>query len=146
MENSWKIVDRHGESRGLHRLELEWDLNWDSITDDYTRSEISAQELMQLWLEKMGNEENVKINWMVASVSEAAPFTGEEENFLSFYKWPTHAETGERLNWLTLPVLDKGWNENQADKGGFIQEVLGWKPSPLQRTLHLPTLLSAAGL
>jgi hypothetical protein len=145
MENSWKIVDRRGQDRGIHRLQLEWWVNYESITDDFYQSEISAQELMRMWLKRMGEEEDVKISWMVDSVSESAPFTGEDEDFLSFYQWPTHAVTGERLNWLTLPVQDKAWNENQADKGGFFQEVLGWKPSPLQRTLHLPTLLSASG-
>lgn len=146
MENSWKIVDRRGQDRGIHTLELEWWLNWDSITDDYYQSEISASELLQMWLKKVDGEEDIKISWMVSSVSESAPFTGEDKDFLSYYRWPTHAETGENLNWLTLPVQDKAWNENQADKGGFFQEALGWKPSPLQRTLHLPTLLSAAGL
>jgi hypothetical protein len=146
MENSWKIVDRRNEDRGIHPLELEWYLNWESITDDYRQSEITAQELMNMWLKKMGDEEDVKISWMVSVVSESAPFTDEDEDFLTHYRWPMHAETGERLNWLTLPVQDKAWNETQADKGGFIQEVLGWKPSPLQRTLHLPTLLRAAGL
>lgn len=146
MENNWKIVDRRGADRGTHSLELEWFLNYESITDDYYQSEISAQELMSMWLKKMGEEENVKISWMVSSVSESAPFTGEDEDFLSFYRWPLHATTGERLNWLRLPVQDKAWNETRADKGGFFQEVLGWKPSPLQRTLHLPTLLSAGGL
>lgn len=146
MENSWKIVDRRGQDRGVHSLELEWWLNWDSITDDYYQSEITAGELMRMWLRKVGETEELKISWMVSSVSESAPFTGEDRDFLSYYQWPTHAETGEQLNWLTLPVQDKAWNENRADKGGFIQEVLGWKPSPLQRTLHLPTLLGAAGL
>jgi hypothetical protein len=56
-----------------------------------------------------------------------------------------HSETGARLNWLTLPVVDKGWNEAQNDKGGFIQEATGWKPSALQRTVNMPTLLSACG-
>lgn len=146
MENSWKIVDRRGQDRGIHRLELEWWLDYDSITDDYYQSEISAPELMEKWLDKMGDQENVKISWMVDSVSESAPFTGEDEDFLSFYRWPAHSETGERLNWLMLPVQDKAWNESRTDKGGFFQEVLGWKPAPLQRTLHLPTLLQAAGL
>lgn len=146
MENSWKIVDRRGQDRGIHTLELEWWLNGDSITDDYYQSEISASELLQMWLKKVDGDEDIKISWMVSSVSESAPFTGEDKDFLSYYRWPTHAETGDNLNWLTLPVQDKAWNENRADKGGFFQEALAWKPSPLQRTLHLPTLLSAAGL
>ncbi|WP_328491313.1 hypothetical protein OHS59_44295 [Streptomyces sp. NBC_00414] len=34
------------------------------------------------------------------------------------------------LLWLRSTVLDRGWNNSTADKGGFIQEATGWKPSP----------------
>lgn len=70
----------------------------------------------------------------------------EEENFLTHYTHPEHAETGERLNWLRLPVLDRGWNATTADKGGFIQEATGWKPSPLQPTMDVVQIGRAAGL
>ena len=69
-----------------------------------------------------------------------------DENFLSFYGWPAHSATGEQLNWLTLPVLDKRWNAKRADKGGFIQEATGWKPSILQPFVYLPGLAKASGL
>lgn len=68
------------------------------------------------------------------------------EDFLTHYTHPVNAETGERLNWLRLPVLDLGWNENCARKGGFIQEATGWKPSALQPTMDVPLVGAAAGL
>ncbi|PGH48164.1 hypothetical protein [Streptomyces sp. Ru87] len=54
--------------------------------------------------------------------------------------------TGEPLNWLRLPVLDRGWNDTVSSKGGFIQEVTGWKPAPLQTTVDVRQLAAAAGL
>ncbi|MYT39010.1 hypothetical protein GTY66_23655 [Streptomyces sp. SID8356] len=59
---------------------------------------------------------------------------------------PAHAETGELVNWLRLPVLDLGWGTERADKGGFIQEVTGWKPSPLQPFMDVQQAARAAGV
>lgn len=70
----------------------------------------------------------------------------ENEHFLTHYKTPVNATTGEPINWLRLPVLDRGWNETAADKGGFIQEVTGWKPSPLQPAMDVVQIGRAAGL
>jgi hypothetical protein len=66
-----------------------------------------------------------------------------EEDFLTFYSWPEDTKTRALLNWLTLPVVDKRWNNQRGDKGGFIQEATGWKPSILQPFVYLPTLLEA---
>lgn len=70
----------------------------------------------------------------------------EPEDFLTHFRVPTNADTGERINWLRLPVLDCGWNATVGDSGGFIQEVTGWKPSPLQPTMDVVQLGRAAGL
>ncbi|MFF1444148.1 hypothetical protein [Streptomyces sp. NPDC058295] len=70
----------------------------------------------------------------------------ESEHFLTHFTDPVHAVTGERLNWLRLPVLDRGWNETAAHKGGFIQEVTGWKPAPLQTTMDVVQVGKAAGV
>ena len=65
------------------------------------------------------------------------------DNFLTYYTWPISSLTGEPLNWLTLPVVDKLWNDGRADKGGFIQEATRWKPAVLQPFLYLPGLLES---
>ena len=62
------------------------------------------------------------------------------KDFLSFFTWPEDAETGKPLNWLELPVVDKLWRPNRADKGGFIQEATSWKPSILQPYVYLSSL------
>lgn len=127
-------------------MELWWWLDADSITDDYSNDEITSDELFAMWLRRpsIKDAENLNVNWWVHPVTEEIPFIGEDEDFLSFYTWPVHSETGERLKWTQLPVQDKSWTRN-GDKGGFIQDYTGWKPSPFQRTLHLPTLLKAIG-
>ena len=61
-------------------------------------------------------------------------------NFLDYYSSPIDCETGEKLNWLALPVEDKLWNSKCQNKGGFIQEATGWKPSILQPYVYLPAL------
>ncbi|MFB8038992.1 hypothetical protein ACFC5Z_40075 [Streptomyces sp. NPDC056004] len=68
------------------------------------------------------------------------------EDFLTHYTHPVHAVTGERINWLRLPVIDLGWNTSASDRGGFIQEATGWKPSPLQPTMDVRQIGAAAGL
>ena len=69
----------------------------------------------------------------------------DDKDFLSHYTWPEDPKTGDRLNWLTIPVADRHWTAGHANKGGFIQEATGWKPSILQPSLYLPGLLKAAG-
>jgi hypothetical protein len=80
---------------------------------------------------------------MLSDFGESAT---RREDFLTHYTDPVHSETGEPLNWLRLPVLDRGWNSRRADKGGFVQEATGWKPSPLQSTVDVRLLGAAAGL
>jgi len=68
------------------------------------------------------------------------------ENFLTHFTHPVHEDTGEHLNWLRLPVMDRGWNSAVANSGGFIQEATGWKPSALQPTMDFARVGAAAGL
>lgn len=146
------------------------------LTDDYTPDEVGAHDLWRRWVDQhadMLHKEwpdqyrpgEVHITWGVTSpdrngVAEYAPHArrlpmpslieGEPpyrpEDFLTHFTHPVHAVTGERLNWLRLPVLDSGWNATRADQGGFIQELTGWKPSPLQPTMDVRQIGAAAGL
>lgn len=149
VDYKWNFTNRTNPGAGDHvgeSLVLGWFLDRDSISDDYTPDEISATELFGRWLKLLEDStEEMKISWWIPSLGELAPFMGEDHDFLTYYGWPVNATTGEPLNWLTLPVQDKQWNDNGGDKGGFIQEVTGWKPSPLQRTVNIPTLLTACG-
>ncbi|WP_208865611.1 hypothetical protein [Streptomyces viridochromogenes] len=107
----------------------------------------------------------VHISWRVVSptpdsgVFEGAPYTRdprhlprqsqvdeEQDDFLAHYSFPTHAVSGERLNWLRLPVLDRAWREDREDVGGFVQEASGWKPSPLQLAMDVVQVARCSGL
>lgn len=143
------------------------------ITDGYTRDEISAQELWRLWA-KDANSYHVRypdhfrageipIIWSVTKPSldgivELAPHTLDprslmpefkddpHEDFLTWYTHPVHDGTGEAVNWLRLPVVDRAWNTTAGDAGGFVQEATGWKPSALQPTMNVVEIGRAAGL
>lgn len=150
MNNAWNFKSKHSLAvRNREPLVLGWFLDEESLSDNYTPSESTADELFDKWLAAVdGESDELPIHWMVMSAGEAAPFQDDPdhtEDFLTFWTWPTHADTGAPVNWMALPVWDKAWRPEQNDTGGFIQEATGWKPSPLQRTLHLPTLLRGMG-
>lgn len=134
------------------------------ITDDYLPDEITPRQLWDKWVANPDiyldeEQTQVHINWSVTTPTvlgtfEAAPFRVDHprfadslsEDFLTFFSWPVNTRTGERINWLRLPVLDRGWKGDVADKGGFIQELLGWKPGPLQPYMNPRQLAQAAGI
>ena len=68
------------------------------------------------------------------------PLRPDRKDFLTYFTSPVSATSGEPLNWLRLPVVDKLWRPGRGDKGGFIQEATGWKPSPLQPLIHIDQL------
>ncbi|MDB4873376.1 MAG: hypothetical protein JWL97_4380 [Gemmatimonadales bacterium] len=144
-------------------LRLGWELRGSPISDDYVPDEITGRELWHKYLAKYANlafKDNplaygpgdVVIYWTVhgQATSESAPFqTGTPDNlgdFLTHYSWPVNATTVERCNFLRLPVADLRWTRGQGDKGGFVREATGWKPSPLQPVVNVYALSKAAGL
>lgn len=156
---SWKFQGRHpGIRERVAVLEASWEVHSDPVSDDYTPQEISAEALLLKWLEIVQNkhpDELIPIYWSVQCASqgifETMPFqyprwqSNDEplnQSFLDFFTHPEDPETGELLNWLSLPVKDKFWNAKRADKGGFIQQATGWKPSILQPFVYLPALIN----
>lgn len=135
-----------------------WEVSGDPISDDYTPHEISPTDLFSRWARKVreGPHPNglLPVSWSIRGgegdgIFEFMPFQfdhyqlAKEENFLSFFSWPTNSKTGEPLNWMQLPVVDKLWRPTRADKGGFIQEATSWKPSNLQPYVYLDSLEKA---
>ncbi len=151
----WHVRSRRTALEWDGELVARWEAAHDPISDDYTPAEISARDLLARWADQVKKEYPnglVPVYWYVESPGHAKfermPFqfphhAGRSEDFLTFYTWPEEAKTHESLNWLTLPVADKRWNKQRGDKGGFIQEATGWKPSILQPFVYLPTLLEA---
>lgn len=131
-----------------------WEVASSAMSDNFTPEETPAHELFTLWAARVGEEHPdglIPIYWSVEGPegfgTEEMPFQPHQslsdEDFLTHYTWPENAETGEPLNWFTLPVLDEEWNPGRSNKGGFIQEATGWKPSVLQPHVYLPALEGA---
>lgn len=167
----WDFQHRKTGYPHAFELALSWQPDYHHITDDFRPAQKGARALWDAWVAEVGGHlhnldpqryrpGDVRITWTVTTpsetgVAEYAPFSdarlhrpvhGPWEDFLTHFTWPTQAATGERLNWARLPVLDRGWNADRGDKGGFIQELLGWKPAPLQPVMNVYQLAQAAGL
>jgi hypothetical protein len=156
-ERKWKVGFRKDIPPGFwtDTLVAYWEVDNDPISDDYTPDEISAADLFRQWagvVRPRHPDGLIPIDWYISGPNsakfESSPFQfgrvdGRDRDFLSFYHWPTDPTTGERLNWLLLPVADKRWNTKKSTKGGFIQEATGWKPAMLQPHVYLPSLESA---
>ena len=157
----WRYRSRRNDFAKVGPLALVWELEGDPISDDYLPEETSAHELWGLWIRRVleGGHYHpefgapwVQIYWGVEGEEEGTfesaphqrpPFDGD--NFLTHYTHPVEAETGERANWLRLPVLDKLWRPGRGDKGGFTQEASGFKPHALQPAVDLK-IFEVAGL
>lgn len=172
----WTFSYKENHFEQTEELALYAEPDGSPISDDYLPEEITAAELWRMWVTQYADLYHEKwpalyapgvvpILWTVtrptmSGIFEAAPHMVDRppipeeyrwmgdtrEDFLTHFTHPVHAVTGERLNWLRLPVMDRGWNETASHKGGFIQEATGWKPSPLQPTMNVRQLGAAAGL
>jgi hypothetical protein len=154
---NWKSFNRQSEKELEGVIKAVWEVSFDPISDDFTPIETNAQDLFKLWVKKVEVEYPdglIPIFWFVdfkgsnISTLEWMPFQFEHtshipnENFLTFFTRPVNSVTNQPLNWFTLPVIDKQWNSKHSNKGGFIQEATGWKPSVLQPYIYLPTLIN----
>ncbi|MGW1468457.1 hypothetical protein ACWCPT_29445 [Streptomyces sp. NPDC002308] len=171
----WTFTGRPRGRTQTVELALYAEPDGSSLSDGYLPDEITAEALWRLWTDQAADQHHkdhpeqfhpgeVPIHWSVTlpgikGVFEAAPHRParlttsglldadfEREDFLTHYSHPVHAETGERVNWLRLPVIDLGWNASATHKGGFIQQATGWKPSALQPTMDVRQIGAAAGL
>lgn len=155
----WKSLRGNPDALWEAELVAYWEVQGDPISDDYTPDEITALELLSLWARKYGEKHKdglIPIYWSIegtGGIYESMPFAYDhlqnrhqpQEHFLTFYTWPKFTATDQPLNWFEIPVTDKRWNKERADKGGFIQEATGWKPGILQPYVYLPALLNATG-
>ena len=150
---SWKFRSQvHGYERN-GALSAFWKVALDTISDDANAKVITAAQLFDKWQKQADKEYPdglIPIQWFLEckehGVFEYMPFQFNHmegrppKDFLALFSWPESSATGKRLDWLTLPVADKQWNPKRMDKGGFISEVTGWKPSIMQPYLYLPAL------
>ena len=151
---TWKFESLRTSVEREASLVASWEVAQDHISGDFDPLESTPNELFTIWAESVHREyqnDLIQIYWSVRSpevgIFETMPFQfkwfATREDFLTFYTWPLEKTTGDQLNWLTLPVENKLWNSDRADKGGFIQQATGWKPAVLQPYVYLPSLLSS---
>lgn len=142
MNPSYLVRSLRNDFEWEGKLVARWEVSNDPISDDYTPDDISAEDLFGEWVKVIKGrytENLIPISWFVQCIEkgtfEFMPFQYQDQgdaNFLTYFTWPINKGTGERLNWLSLPVIDKLWDDKHCDKGGFIQQTTGWKPSILQ--------------
>jgi hypothetical protein len=150
----WEVRSRRGGDAFEAALVAYWEVSMDPISDDYTPREISAADLFDRWARTVTPKFPnglIPVYWSVqapdAGICEVLPFQFDHcspplgEDFLTYFNWPVDARSGDPLNWLELPVVDKLWNARRAEKGGFIQQATGWKPSIFQSYVYLPSLI-----
>lgn len=159
----WQFQARCSGYRKEEPLQLYWEVYCDAVTDDWAPEEIPAEELWRVWLTRNPRDAHAEaffgpgamhIWWFVEGpgIFETAPLQHQvalryvTDDFLAHYTVPRHADTGELIQWTRLPVVDKLWRPGRGDKGGFIQEATGWRPSPLQPFVNVRQLAAAAGL
>ncbi len=148
----WQFTNRESGYTRTVPLWLYWEVEGDPLSDNYDLDDLDAVEMWNEWrrqyppdADEFFGPTTKRIWWYIdgGGVCESAPgqdLRGSryvpEDDFLTWYTWPVNPQTGELLQWLRLPVVDKLWRTARArgttTKGGFIQEATGWKPSPLQ--------------
>jgi hypothetical protein len=162
----WKFKNRRVGFECTATLVAYWEVSLDPISGDFTPKETPAADIFSRWVREVRKKYPnglIPIWWFVDATGEIIkdggdfktfnlmPFQLEHfppaaKDFLAFFTWPVNAKTSELLNWLKLPVVDKLWRPSRTDKGGFIQETTGWKPSILQSYVYLTSLEDAVRL
>jgi hypothetical protein len=154
---NWKFYNLKTGENLEGSIEIDWELDLSStMSENYTLDNISAHDLFREWsdeVEKKYPNGLIPISWFVQvngpdlDICEQMPFQFEDTpdekrgNFLAFYTQPINSVTKTSLKWWAMPVKDKYWSSNQHDKGGFVQQATGWKPSVLDPYIDLHVLI-----
>lgn len=133
------------------KLAAYWGVSRDSISENYPPAEYPARVLLEKWARDVLRafpDGMIPISWFVVGdmilefmAIQHDPL-GVKRDFLTVFTWPENPDTGELLRWTSLPVVDKFRDAERGDKGWFIQEATGWKPSILQPFVYLPALMN----
>ena len=150
-----RVYHRQNRHRRRSYLYADYELELSALSDDYTPHEITAEDLFQEWIPyalKTFPTGIIPIYWSLAGtdgIHDRMPglLLGPEGSYhrhhdlLCVFTHPIRVDTGEPLRWTHLPVRDEQWNSKRWDKGGFIQEATGWKPSVLQSFVLIDLLI-----
>ncbi|MFE5586918.1 hypothetical protein [Kitasatospora sp. NPDC056531] len=169
---TWMFSALRNNYPEVRELVLHWEPAAERQFTDHDPKKTPAVDLWREWATFMADRlhderpgqfrpGDVHITWSIRTpegdgIAEYAPHLfpdptveslAHDENFLTYYTHPVHSATGERVNWLRLPVSDRHWNTGGTDSGrGFVQDAIGWKPGPLQPVMNVHQLAAAAGI
>jgi hypothetical protein len=163
-QNLWTVTNRGHRAVRTCPLRLYWEADYDPISDEHIDAADGAVEVFDAWRRAVAGRVDVEsalpIFWSVTSTEgalfERAPLSyiklpGDDPefdgDFSTYYDRPVNVHTGEPVNWLRLPVIEKLWDpaRGRYDKGGHITSATGWRPSALQPSVRLPLLVDAYG-
>lgn len=138
----WEFRNKRSNFRFQADLYLYPELDGSSMVDDYY-GELDGEGQLDEYISYVQRNypdqlrsDAVPIYWYVQGpgICEGAPpflghnYHGPVTHFLDFFTWPRDVNTGDQLDWFSLPVLNDRFPE--------FAEALAWKPSPFQ--LHCP--------
>ncbi|MDY7101203.1 MAG: hypothetical protein S0880_08450 [Actinomycetota bacterium] len=156
-DETWTIRDLEwGMVLQNRRLRLDWELRDATyFSENWVPAEIDAAGLLRLWAARVGRDGDVlTIVWWVVMERRFGrqlvvdrwpvrrpPAVLGRPSFSDVFSVPVSERTGDVVDWHRVPVLDKRWVRDRVDPGGFIQEATGWKPTALQPSVRLTTLI-----
>jgi hypothetical protein len=142
---------RGGDSNGKRtRLSLNYEVYCDPY-GDYFGPECSARDVLTDWSQYLDRDsphgDDVSIWWYIdgpVTCENAIKTDAWPHSFEDYFYPPECAISGDLIAIRDLPVVDKTWNVNDWDKGGFIPVATGWKPEPLQQSVSRRALFAGA--
>jgi hypothetical protein len=143
-------VSKRSDKEFTGKLQIYWEVDYDSFSDQYDVEEISCYDLLRLWYKRVivsHPSRMVPIYWYVVGDGKFEALPNQPWN--QCYGWDERYRTYESdtlmpINWGDLRIVDKYWTIGGSIKGGFLQSATGWKPSYLQPTVFADGLLRLA--
>lgn len=171
-DHIWSITSKKLSFERRGPFFLGYEMAGTRLTDNYSIDEVTSIELWSAFIERpqwsqVLGAPYVDLRWGVEMLpeegfAETAPFQPnlpDSRSLFDYFHQPfLTADVGDDrkndpINWLRVPVIDKAWEsyEGPVDlppkdyNGGFVQELSGWKPHPLQPAVDI-RIFAAAGL
>lgn len=123
------------------RFDAYWELELSGVSGDYLH--LSSHEILDIYLQSIKDKYPdgvIEIVWFIrgnkSSLFSFMPNTNDYRSLLDVYTHPVCVSTGSPISWDEIPVCDLA----RTDNSGFIQELTGWKPKPMQLTVTIEEL------
>ena len=131
-----------GQER-IDRFNAYWELERSGISGDFLH--LSSLEILEIYLNSIKEKYPdgvIEIVWFLRGERyqklEFMPDTNDYSSLLDVYTHPVSVSTGASICWADIPVCDL----TRTDNSGFIQELTGWKPKPMQLTAKVEELIA----